>query len=65
MPIALPHFGSAASSPWLAHWRSELHSCRRRARKRDELARISDGELRDIGVSSAERWADNTRCWRG
>jgi uncharacterized protein YjiS (DUF1127 family) len=27
---------------------------------------MSDGELHDIGVSSAERWSEiNKPCWRG
>jgi len=66
MRIALPHFAFELSPPRLAHWRSELQSWRRRARERGELARMSDGELHDIGVSSAERWAEiNKPCWRG
>ena len=66
MRIALPHFAAEVSPRRLAHWRSELQSWRRRARERDELARMSDGELHDIGVSSAERWAEISKpCWRG
>jgi uncharacterized protein YjiS (DUF1127 family) len=43
-----------------------LQSWRRRARERGELARMSDGELHDIGISSAERWSEiNKPCWRG
>jgi uncharacterized protein YjiS (DUF1127 family) len=54
------------SPPRISHWRNELQSWRRRARERDELARMSDGELHDIGVTSAERWAEiNKPCWRG
>jgi uncharacterized protein YjiS (DUF1127 family) len=64
--IALPHIGFEASSSRILHWRSELQSWRRRAREREELARMSDGELHDIGVTSAERWAEiNKPCWRG
>ncbi len=66
MRIALPHFAFEMSPPRFANWRSELHSWRRRARERDELARMSDGELHDIGVTSAERWAEIKKpCWRG
>jgi uncharacterized protein YjiS (DUF1127 family) len=66
MRIALPHFAFEMSPPQIAHWRSELQSWRRRARERGELARMSDGELHDIGVSSAERWSEiNKPCWRG
>ena len=49
MRIALPHFAFEMSPPQFAHWRSELQSWRRRARERGELARMSDGELHDIG----------------
>ena len=66
MRIALPHFVFETSPPRISHWRSELQSWRRRARERDELARMSDGELHDIGVTSAERWAEiNKPSWRG
>jgi uncharacterized protein YjiS (DUF1127 family) len=66
MRIALPHFAFEMSPPRLAHCRSELQSWRRRARERGELARMSDGELHDIGVSSVERWSEiNKPCWRG
>jgi uncharacterized protein YjiS (DUF1127 family) len=66
MRIALPHFAFERSQARLAPWRGELQSWRRRARERDELARMSDGDLRDIGVTSAERWTEvNKPCWRG
>lgn len=66
MRIASLHFAFEMSPPRLAQWRSELQSWRRRARERGELARMSDGELHDIGVSSAERWSEiNKPCWRG
>jgi uncharacterized protein YjiS (DUF1127 family) len=66
MRIALPHIGFETSSSRIFHWRSELQSWRRRAREREELARMSDGELHDIGVTSAERWAEiNKPWWRG
>ena len=66
MRIALPHFAFEMSPPQFAHWRSELQSWRQRARERGELARMSDGELHDIGISSAERWSEiNKPCWRG
>ncbi len=66
MRIALPHFALEMSPPRFVHWRSELQSWRRRARERDELARMSDGGLHDIGVTSAERCAEiNKPCWRG
>jgi uncharacterized protein YjiS (DUF1127 family) len=66
MRIALPHFAFEMSPPRIAQWRSELQSWRRRARERGELARMSDGELHDIGISSAERWSEiNKPCWRG
>jgi uncharacterized protein YjiS (DUF1127 family) len=49
----------------LARWREELRSWRRTARERTELARMSDAELHDIGVTSADRWAEiNKPCWR-
>ena len=66
MRVALPHFALEMSPPRFVHWRSELQSWRRRARERDELARMSDGELHDIGVTSAERCAEiNKPCRRG
>jgi uncharacterized protein YjiS (DUF1127 family) len=66
MRIALPHLAFELSPPRFASWRSEFNSWRRRARERDELARMSDGELHDIGVTSAERWAEIKKpCWRG
>jgi uncharacterized protein YjiS (DUF1127 family) len=65
MRMALPQFALEMSPSRFAHWRSELDSWRRRARERDELARMSDGELHDIGVTSAERWAEINKPWRG
>jgi uncharacterized protein YjiS (DUF1127 family) len=38
---------------------------RRRDRERGALARMSEAELHDIGVTSAERWAEiNKPRWR-
>ena len=66
MRIALPHFGFETAPSRFANWRSELQSWRRRSRERDELARMSDGELHDIGLTSAERWSEISKpCWRG
>jgi uncharacterized protein YjiS (DUF1127 family) len=66
MRIVLPHLGYETTSQRIFYWRAELQSWRRRARERSELARMSDGELHDIGVTSAERWAEiNKPCWRG
>jgi uncharacterized protein YjiS (DUF1127 family) len=43
----------------------EFRTWRRRARERTELARMSDSELHDIGVTSADRWAEiNKPFWR-
>ena len=65
MRIALPHL-AFETSPQISHWRSELQSWRRRARERDELARMSDGELHDIGVTPSDRWTEISKpCWRG
>jgi uncharacterized protein YjiS (DUF1127 family) len=64
--IALPHIALGASSPGFAGWRGALQEWRRRDRDRTELARLSEAELHDIGVSSAERWAEiNKPFWRG
>jgi uncharacterized protein YjiS (DUF1127 family) len=39
---------------------------RRRDRERDQLARMSEAELHDIGVTPAERLAEiNKPCWLG
>jgi uncharacterized protein YjiS (DUF1127 family) len=38
----------------------------RRNRERGQLARMSEAELHDIGVTPAERWAEiNKPRWRG
>lgn len=64
--IGLPYVALGASSPGFARWRGALQVWRRRERERGELARMSEAELHDIGVSSAERWAEiNKPCWRG
>lgn len=64
--IALPHMALGMSSPGFARWRSALQAWRRRERERGELARMSEADLHDIGVTSAERWAEiNKPCWRG
>ena len=63
--IALPHIAFGPKSPSFAHWREAMHVWRRRDRERAELARMSEAELHDIGVTSAERWVEiNKRCWR-
>ncbi len=65
MRIVLPHLPFETSAR-ISHWRSELQSWRRRARERDELARMSDGELHDIGVAPSERLMEiNKPFWRG
>jgi uncharacterized protein YjiS (DUF1127 family) len=64
--IALPHIAVAPTSPSFARWRGALQLWRRRERERGELARMSEAELHDIGVTSAERWAEiHKPCWRG
>jgi uncharacterized protein YjiS (DUF1127 family) len=67
MRIALPHIAlGTSSSTGLAGWRGALQVWRRRDRDRAELARLSEAELHDIGVTSAERWAEiNKPFWRG
>ena len=53
------------SPPLFIGWRSRLRTWRRRARERAELARMSDAELHDIGISSTDRWAEiNKPFWR-
>jgi uncharacterized protein YjiS (DUF1127 family) len=43
----------------------KLRTWRQRARERAELARMSQTELRDIGVSSSDRWEEiNKPFWR-
>ena len=64
--IALPHTALGMSSPGFARWRGALQEWRRRDRDRVQLARMSEAELHDIGVTSAERWAEiNKPFWRG
>jgi uncharacterized protein YjiS (DUF1127 family) len=64
--IALPHIALRTSSPGFARWRGALQEWRRRDRERGELARMSEVELHDIGVTSAERWVEiNKPFWRG
>ena len=51
-------------------WRAEIGSLigdwRRRARSRAELARLSEPELRDIGLTPAEAlWEYAKPFWRG
>jgi uncharacterized protein YjiS (DUF1127 family) len=62
--IALPHVALGPSG--FVHLREALQVWRRRDRERSELARMTESELHDIGVTSAERWAEiNKPCWRG
>jgi uncharacterized protein YjiS (DUF1127 family) len=64
--IELPHIALGPSSSGFARWRGGLEAWRRRERERGELARMSETELHDIGVTSAERWAEiNKPFWRG
>jgi uncharacterized protein YjiS (DUF1127 family) len=64
--IALPHIAFGTSSPGFARWLGALQEWRQRDRDRAELARLSEAELHDIGVTSAERWAEiNKPFWRG
>ena len=64
--IALPHIALGPSSPGFERWRGALQLWRRRDRERSQLALMSEAELRDIGVTPAERWAEiNKPCWRG
>jgi uncharacterized protein YjiS (DUF1127 family) len=63
--IALPHIAFGTSSSAFARWRGGLQEWRRRDRDRVQLARMSEAELHDIGVTSAERWAEiNKPFWR-
>jgi uncharacterized protein YjiS (DUF1127 family) len=63
--IALPHV-ALGPAPGFARWREGLQVWRRRDRERSELARMTESELHDIGVTSAERWAEiNKPFWRG
>jgi uncharacterized protein YjiS (DUF1127 family) len=64
--IALPHIAFGPMSPSFARWREALLVWRRRDRDRAELARMSEAELHDIGITSAERWAEIRKPrWRG
>jgi uncharacterized protein YjiS (DUF1127 family) len=64
--IALPHIAAGTPPPGFARWRGALQEWRRRDRDRAELARMSEADLHDIGVTSAERWAEiNKPFWRG
>jgi uncharacterized protein YjiS (DUF1127 family) len=64
--IALPHIALRPSSPSFERWRGAMRLWRRRDRERGQLAQMSEAELHDIGVTSAERWAEiNKPCWRG
>lgn len=63
--IGLPQI-ALGISPDFARWRGALEEWRRRDRDRAELARLSEAELHDIGVTSAERWAEISKpFWRG
>ena len=60
------HLALELSSPSFERWRGAMRLWRRRDRERDQLARMSEAELHDIGVTPAERWAEiNKPCWRG
>jgi uncharacterized protein YjiS (DUF1127 family) len=64
--ITSPVIVVGPSSPSFAGWRGALLLWRKRERERGELARMSEAELHDIGVSSAERWMEiNKPWWRG
>jgi uncharacterized protein YjiS (DUF1127 family) len=64
--IALPHLALRPSSPSFERWRDAMRLWRRRAGERGQLARMSEAELHDIGVTPAERWAEiNKPRWRG
>jgi uncharacterized protein YjiS (DUF1127 family) len=56
--IASPHIALGPSSRSFARWREALLMWRRRERERSELARMTEVELHDIGLTSAERWAE-------
>jgi uncharacterized protein YjiS (DUF1127 family) len=63
--IALPHITLGTPSPGFGRRRGALQDWRRWDRDRVALARMSEAELHDIGVTSAERWAEiNTPFWR-
>jgi uncharacterized protein YjiS (DUF1127 family) len=64
--IALPHIALWPSPPSFERWRGAMRSWRRRDRERGQLARMSEAELHDIGLTPAERWAEIYKpCWRG
>jgi len=55
-----------AVSALAVEWRHTLDDWRRRDRERMELRRMSDRELRDIGVTRADIWEEaNKPFWRG
>ena len=63
--FALPHGAVLASSASFESWRSAMRLWRGRDRERGQMARMSEAELHDIGVTPAERWAEiNKPCWR-
>ena len=63
--IALPHIALGPSSPSFERWRSAMRLWGQRDRERGQLARMSETELHDIGLTPAERWAEiNKPCWR-
>jgi uncharacterized protein YjiS (DUF1127 family) len=65
--IARRHASVHASSPLslVSRLAGEIRTWRRRARERTELARMSEAELHDIGVTSTDRWAEiNKPFWR-
>jgi uncharacterized protein YjiS (DUF1127 family) len=49
----------------VAGWRCTIGEWRRRACQRTQLARMSDGELLDIGLTPADAFAEiHKPCWR-
>ena len=64
--IASPHIALGAWPPSFERWRDAMRLWRQRDRERGALARMSEAELHDIGVTPAERWTEiNKPCWRG
>jgi uncharacterized protein YjiS (DUF1127 family) len=64
--MALPHLALGPSSPSFERWRAAIRLWRRRNRERGQLARMSEAELHDIGLTPAERSTEiNKPCWRG
>ena len=50
----------------ISHLTGKLRTWRQRERERAELGRMSQAELHDIGVSSADQWEEiNKPFWRG